>query len=182
MGGRAYSTLAREFEAIARLRPNNSRPCLHAMLSLPHRDEDHQRGKYHETLSNDQWVEVGKRWLHEMGFTDNQFVMVRHNDTKHEHLHIVANRIRLDGDVVSDSHNYKRSEAVIRKLEQDYNLEAVTPSWETYRRAPSTPELKEFDRTGTGSVRLTIAALAREAAGSRPTMPEYPSSVTFRVF
>ena len=62
---------------------------------------------------------------------------------------------------------------IIRKLEQDYSLEAVTPSWETYRRAPTQAELKEFDRFGVDSVRLTIAALAREAAASSPTMPEY---------
>ena len=116
---------------------------------------------------------MGQRWLEEMGFDDNQYLMVRHNDTKHEHLHIVANRIRLDGDVVPDSYNFFRSEAVIRKIEQDYELEAVTPSWETHRRAPTTPELKEFENKGTDSVRLTIAELAQQAAASSPTMPEY---------
>jgi len=34
MGDSTYSTLAQEFSSSARLRPNNNRPCLHAMLSL----------------------------------------------------------------------------------------------------------------------------------------------------
>ncbi|AFZ15727.1 Relaxase/mobilization nuclease family protein (plasmid) [Crinalium epipsammum PCC 9333] len=173
MGGANYQQLSQEFAAIARLRPNNNRACLHAVLSLPHREDDQGEVIAHESLNNNQWVEIGQRWLEEMGFTDNQYLMVRHHDTKHEHLHIVANRIRLDGEVVPDSYNFFRSQAVIRKIEQDYELEAVTPSWETHRRAPTTPELKEFERTGTGSVRLTIAELAQEAASNSPTMPEY---------
>ena len=30
-----------------------------------------------------------------MGFTENQYVISRHTDTAHEHIHILANRIGL---------------------------------------------------------------------------------------
>jgi len=120
MGGTHSEQFAAEFEAIAcgsarsaiaRLRPNNNRRCLHAILSLPHRDDVHERGACHESARAEQWVEIGRRWLNEMGFDDNQYVMVRHTDTSHQHLHLVASRVRLDGEVVSDSHNYKPSVA-----------------------------------------------------------------------
>ena len=39
---------------------------------------------------------------------NNQFIAIMHNDTNHQHVHIVANRIGFDGKTVSDSNNYKR--------------------------------------------------------------------------
>lgn len=35
-----------------------------------------------------------------MGFKDNQFVITRHTDTEHEHIHILANRITHAGEVM----------------------------------------------------------------------------------
>ncbi len=39
----------------------NNRLCLHAMLALPHRDESHAKGANTETLSDEQWVEIGQQ-------------------------------------------------------------------------------------------------------------------------
>ncbi|WP_366519929.1 relaxase/mobilization nuclease domain-containing protein [Halodesulfovibrio sp.] len=38
-----------------------------------------------------------------MGFSNSQYVVVRHNDTEHDHIHIIANRVSMDGAVVSES-------------------------------------------------------------------------------
>jgi hypothetical protein len=51
----------------------------------------------------------------------------------------LVNRIGFDGSVVSDSNNYKKSEAVIRKLEKQYNLLTVEPSSNVPRKAPGKP-------------------------------------------
>ncbi|TAG22567.1 MAG: relaxase, partial [Oscillatoriales cyanobacterium] len=42
-------------------------------------------------------------YMKTMGFDNNQYTVVKHSDTKHDHIHIVASRIRLDGSVVDDS-------------------------------------------------------------------------------
>jgi hypothetical protein len=41
---------------------------------------------------------------------------------------LLVNRITFDGEVVSDSNNYKKSEAILRRLEQQYNLVTVEQS------------------------------------------------------
>jgi hypothetical protein len=121
--------LACEFSVSRELRPSVGRAVYHCSLNLAEG----------EHLSDEQWGELAERYLVAMGFlskdeqgepvwTDSQYVVVRHSDTEHEHVHLVASRIRLDGTVVSDSHDYRRSEAAIRQLERAYGLQAVESS------------------------------------------------------
>lgn len=79
-------------------------------------------------LDNDTLVDIAEQYLQEMGYSNNQYLIFRHHDAEHPHLHLLVNRITFDGKVVSDSNNYKRSEAILRKLEQQYNLVAVKQS------------------------------------------------------
>lgn len=130
MGGRTPRQLAAEFSAARRLRPNLKRACAHVVLSIPHRDADHSLGEYHEHLDDEQYVEIAHRWLKHMefrgdGLHDSQYMIARHLDTNHEHIHIIASRIRMDGSVVPDSWDYRRSEVVVRRLEQEFGLEAT---------------------------------------------------------
>lgn len=128
MGGKTPRQLAAEFAAARRLRPNLKRACAHVILSIPHRDADHSLGSYHEHLDDEQYVEIAHRWLKHMefqgeGLHDSQYLIARHLDTNHEHIHIIASRIRMDGSVVSDSWDYRRSEVVVRRLEQEFGLD-----------------------------------------------------------
>ena len=100
MAGRTARELAAEFGAIRRTRPNLGRAVLHASLSAAPG----------ETLGDEQWREIGLRYLRGMGFTDNQFVITRHTDTDHEHIHILANRITHGGEVVGEGQDYRRQE------------------------------------------------------------------------
>jgi hypothetical protein len=128
MGGYNPRQLAREFGAARRMRPNFQRACGHIILSLPHREPSHLQGEYHEHLSDEKYALIARRWLKEMqflgdGLHKSQYVIARHQDTKHEHIHIIASRIRMDGSVVPDSWDYRRSEVVVRQLEQEFGLE-----------------------------------------------------------
>lgn len=132
MAGDNPRTLAAEFKFSRQLNQNVKRPVYHASLSLPHR----------ERLDDSRWNALAADYLKQMGFTDNQYVLVRHSDREHDHVHIVASRIRLDGSCVHDGWDYRRSETVLRRLEQDYNLEAVKPSWETERRGKTSGQMR----------------------------------------
>jgi hypothetical protein len=130
MGGITPRQLAKEFGASRRLRPNLKRACGHIILSIPHRSADHPQGEYHEHLDDEQYVAIAHRWLKEMkflgeGLNKSQYVIARHHDTDHEHIHIIASRIRMDSSVVSDSWDYRRSEVVVRQLEKEFGLEAA---------------------------------------------------------
>ena len=133
MGGTTPVQLTREFGAARRFRPNLQRACAHVILSIPHRDVSHDKGEYHEHLEDEQYTEIAQHWLKSMKFlgdelNQSQYVVARHHDTNHEHIHIIASRIRMNGSVVPDSWDYRRSEVILRQLEKDYGLEAVSCS------------------------------------------------------
>lgn len=154
MAGENPRELAAEFGEIRKLRPNLGKAVLHVSLSAAPG----------EKLTDEQWREIGKRYMDGMGLEQNQFVITRHNDTEHEHIHILANRIRFDGSVTSDSQDYKRQEAIMRELERDYGLQRVAPSHEAERKAPTKGEIEGGIRTGQPSARQQLQQLADAAA------------------
>src|SRR4028118_348561 len=108
-----------------------------------------------------------------MEFDNNQYAVVKHSDTEHDHIHIVASRICLDGGVVDDSWDYYKSQETIRQLERNYNLETVTPSWETDKRAQTTGEHRQLKSKGNKSVRVQLQDLIDEVTQDNPSMPEF---------
>jgi type IV secretory pathway protease TraF len=53
-----------------------------------------------------------------MGFDDNQSPLIKHQDTSHQHVHLVTNRVKINGECVSQRFDYRRSEELVRQLEQ----------------------------------------------------------------
>ena len=154
MAGENPRELAAEFGEIRKLRPNLGKAVLHVSLSAAPG----------EKLTDEQWREIGKRYMDGMGLEQNQFVITRHTDTEHEHIHILANRIRFDGSVTSDSQDYKRQEAIMRELERDYGLQRVAPSIEAERKAPTKGEIEGGIRTGQPSAKQQLQQLCDAAA------------------
>jgi hypothetical protein len=154
MAGENPRELAAEFGEIRKLRPNLGKAVLHVSLSAAPG----------EKLTDEQWREIGKRYMDGMGLEQNQFVITRHTDTEHEHVHILANRIRFDGSVTSDSQDYKRQETIMRELERDYGLQRVAPSSEAERKAPTKGEIEGAIRIGQPSAKQQLQQLADAAA------------------
>ena len=154
MAGETPRELAAEFGAIRELRPGLGKAVFHASLSAAPGEQ----------LTDEQWREIGQEYLAGMGFTDNQYVISRHTDTEHEHIHILANRIGYDGQVVSDGHDYPRQERLMREIEREYDLHEVAPSQEAERHAPTKGEIEQSIRTGAPSTRQRLQALCADAA------------------
>lgn len=142
----SVSAFAKEFGVIRALRPQLKKAVCHVSISL----------HPNENLSDNDWCKVAQTWLTDMGFTDNQYIVSRHTDTKHPHIHILVNRIRLDGSVVSDSHDYRRQEAVMRKLEKEFGLMQVKNSKEVEKSSPKKGELEQAIRRQEPSVRMLL--------------------------
>ena len=87
-------------------------------------------------------VQVASEYVQDMGLDQSQYVVIRHRDTDHSHFHIIANRVASDGQTISDSHNYSRSEKLLRQIEQRHQL---TPMQEQDRRL-KIEHLPESDR------------------------------------
>ena len=146
MAGAGPRELAAEFGEIRKLRPNLGKAVLHVSLSAA----------LGERLTDAQWRDIASAYLVGMGLEKNQYLVTRHTDTEHEHIHILANRIRFDGSVTSDSLDYKRQEVLMRKIELEYGLERVAPSLEAERRAATKGEIENHVRTGQESARQRL--------------------------
>jgi Relaxase/Mobilisation nuclease domain len=135
MSGRNARELAREFKLSRQLNSDADRVVYHVSLSAAKDDK----------LDDEKWGEIGSRYMKEMGFDANQFVIFRHHNTDDDHIHIAASRIRMDtGLVVHDSWDYVRSEKVLRQIEQDYELVQVQGSREKLNRTPSTGQIRRI--------------------------------------
>lgn len=145
MVGENARELAAEFRFSRQLKQKVERPVYHASLSL-------QKG---ENLDNETWNEIAKKYLIGMGFDYNQYCVFRHHDQDHDHIHIAASRIKLDGTCVHDGWDYPRSEKLIRQLEKQYGLESPIVK-EPGKRSPKTGERRLLERTGKDSERVLL--------------------------
>jgi hypothetical protein len=162
MVGRNPQVLNAEFQFACRLNPKVKRPVYHVSLSLPHG----------ECLDDGTWCAIAQDYLEGMGFNQNLYAVFRHSDRRHDHIHAVANRIRLDGSCVHDGWDYRKSESLIRKLEQIYNLTSVEPSWEQKSRSPTTGERRLLARTGAQSSRVKLQQIINAVTQDILTLPE----------
>ncbi|PSF33452.1 mobilization protein [Aphanothece hegewaldii CCALA 016] len=112
VSGTTIRSLARQFRFYANGNPQVQRVVYHAILSTA----------VTEPLDNDTWTAIAQDYLEQMGYTQVPYLIVRHRDTEHHHVHIVASRVKVDGSCVSDSWDYLRSTKVIRQLEEKYGL------------------------------------------------------------
>lgn len=140
----------KEFNVVRQLRPNLSKAVYHTSLSLP----------YSDSLSDKEFTDLARDYLEGMGFDDNQYIFYKHLDRDHSHIHIVANRVKFSGDVVSDSQDYKRSEALVRKLELKYSLTVLEKNKES--NVLSKGEIEKCLRTGEAPERLELQRIINE--------------------
>lgn len=154
MCGKTPRALASEFGEMRKLRPKLGKAVLHVSISAA----------LGEHLSDEQWKQVARRYLDGMGLEKNQYLVTRHMDTEHEHIHLLANRIRFDGEVTSDSYDYRRHEVIMRAIERDFGLQPLAPSQAAIRHAPTKGEIEEGLRTGVPSTRQRLQELCDAAA------------------
>jgi hypothetical protein len=67
-------------------------------------------------------VQIAKEYLTKMGITDTQYIIGRHYDKDHPHIHIVFNRIDNNGKTISDKNDRYRSEKICKELTERHGL------------------------------------------------------------
>jgi Relaxase/Mobilisation nuclease domain len=161
MDGRTAFELAREFGLSRNLRRALRKAVFHVSLSL----------KKGEKLTDEQWCKLVAKYMARMGFKHCQYVIIKHGDKAHEHVHVIASRIRLtDGRAVPDSKSYRRGEEICRQLEKEFNLSRGVPSREATRRAQSQGEKAYTERTGRPSVRVRLQSSVDLAIKDKPSL------------
>ena len=110
------ATIARSMQGQADDKPGRKlkTPVYHISLDFAHEDTS--------KLTDALMVEIAREYMRRMGIVNTQYIVCRHTDREHQHLHIVANRVDNDGKTVSDSNDNKRNVKVCKTLTREYGL------------------------------------------------------------
>lgn len=73
-------------------------------------------------LSNEFMVQTARKYMEKMGIKDTQYIIGRHFDKEHPHIHIAFNRINNNGKTISDRNDRFRSEKICKELTAKYRL------------------------------------------------------------
>ena len=67
-------------------------------------------------------TKVAREYMEKMGIKDTQYIIGRHFDKEHPHVHIAFNRIDNNGKTISDRNDRFRSEKICKELTAKYGL------------------------------------------------------------
>jgi len=111
--GHNHRLMAEDFEVQHQFWPEKEKPVLHVSLSFP-------RG---EVLGDDLMVLIARQYLNEIGMRNTQYAIVKHVDKQHLHMHIVANRIDNDGQIIGKGLIIERGIKAAGKLTREHHLQ-----------------------------------------------------------
>jgi len=159
--------LTDEFKSVSKFRQDIKKPVFHAFLSLPQ----------NENITDEKWEDIAKDYLKEMNIDieKHQYICVRHNDTDKEHIHIVANRVGLDGSVWHGQHSAFNTIAACERLEVKHSL-TITQSLKGQKSevsAPTKAEIEQALRTGEKPARLVLQASLQAAMVGKPDLETF---------
>ncbi|ENC8317631.1 relaxase/mobilization nuclease domain-containing protein, partial [Escherichia coli] len=161
------SDLTDEFKTVSSFRQDIKKPVFHAFLSLPK----------NEHLTDQQWEEIAKDYLKEMNIDidKHQYICVRHKDTDQDHIHIVANRIGLDGSVWLGQHSAFNTIAACERLEIKHGL-TITQGLKGQKSevsAPTKNEIEQALRTGEKPARIVLQNALQAAMTGKPDLETF---------
>ena len=107
-------SITASFQTQARMRPGLKNFVGHISFSFAPQDTP--------KLTDGFMAEVAKEYMKRMGITGTQYVVFRHKDQPHGHVHIVYNRVRNDGTAITGDSNFRKSIAVTKALTREYGL------------------------------------------------------------
>ena len=111
---KSKESIIRSFVAQAELNPRVSKSVGHISLDFSVQDRD--------KLTNAKMVQIANEYLERMGITNTQYIIGRHYDKEHPHIHLVFNRIDNNGKTISDKNDRYRSEKICKELTEKYHL------------------------------------------------------------
>ena len=151
-------------------RPEIKKPVFHAVLSLSEE----------EAIDKNTWKQIAETYAKKMGYGEVPYVAVKHHDTAHHHIHIVASRVTLDGELIRDSFEAYRSQEVARELERTHKLTPVPSSWEVDQRRERPEDLHRAERLQIPSQRERMRVAIAESLQRAHDVPSFVQALEHR--
>ena len=100
-------------QATAKRSNRVKKPRQHLIVSWAHEDAP----------TDDQMRRIVDQAISDLGLSEHQAMLVAHNDTSHQHVHAIINRVHPDtGKVARDSHERLKLRRSLIRQEQQYGL------------------------------------------------------------
>jgi len=110
------SYVTNEFKEIQSLNPRCKNNLMHIVLSFPEKDN----------MTEEKMKTITEDFLNEFGASDNQWLSIMHFNTSHFHQHAVINKVKANGELLSDSFSHLRAKKICRSLEIKYDLNKIS--------------------------------------------------------
>ncbi|ALL06290.1 relaxase [Pedobacter sp. PACM 27299] len=153
----------KRFEHLTTLKPSIKTNALHISLNF-HSSEN---------IDDTKMQDIAIAYMESIGFGDQPFLVYRHNDAAHPHIHIATTSIQRNGEPIK-THNIGRlvSEPARKKIEKDFDLviaenkmfspepsiKPIDQSIITYGRLPTKKSINNVLSTVIGSYKYTSLA------------------------
>jgi Relaxase/Mobilisation nuclease domain len=188
VAGDSVKELVAEFMWSNDLNPGLKHPVWHMSLSLPH-DEHLSDAQFSDLatqyfagmvlLADDHKLVADRDRFRQRrdefvldGLSEYQYLVARHSDQEHDHVHIVASRINLNtGNGVELWRDKTRNQKILRCLEVEYGLTPVQNSWDVGKKSATKGQLEKQASTGEASIQSRLQELIEVAAIGQPEMP-----------
>ena len=171
MAGTTPKALAREFKAVALLRPDIEKPVWHSSLRMP-KNQD---------VDDETWSRIAVRYMELMDWPTDQSQWCIWKHDQDEHIHVIANRVQLDGKIYLGQNENLKNTRIIAQLEREFGL-TITKGVEyddqgkivmPEKTQPKKPELEKALRTGDKPPRLVQQEVIAAALADRPTITAF---------
>ncbi len=107
-------SIIKSFTAQTELNLRVSKPVGHISLDFSVQDK--------AKLNNEFLLKIADDYLNKMGIINTQFIIARHYDKEHPHIHIVFNRVNNLGKTISNKNDRYRSEKICKELTRKNDL------------------------------------------------------------
>lgn len=109
------SDILYSFEPYLTANKRTEKPVIHISINPDPRDN----------VSDESFTEIARKYMDELGFGEQPYIVFKHTDIDRTHIHIVSVRVKIDGSSISDTYEKRRSMDICRTLEQKYNLTPI---------------------------------------------------------
>lgn len=111
---KSIESVTQSMSTQAMLNSSVTKPVGHIALSFSKQDANR--------LTNELMVKIAKEYMQKMGIVNTNYLIARHFDKEHPHIHLCYNRIDYNGKTISDKNNRFRSTKIAKELTVNYAL------------------------------------------------------------
>lgn len=106
------TAITQDFNMQRQMRPGLGRAVGHLVLSWSREDLS--------KLNEEVMTERAREYMEKMNIRNTQYVVVRHHDREHPHIHIVYNRVDNNGKTITDKNNFERNIKACKEITLKY--------------------------------------------------------------